>query len=66
MLILIIFFHLVYIFQSNLNTSHVNLNHEKLYGLSVIDEYLNTSHVNLNPIKLLRQKGVLEFKYISC
>ena len=44
--------------NSNLNTSHVNVNQKLLHILRNLQLYLNTSHVNVNPL-------ILSHSYIS-
>ena len=50
----------------NLNTSHVNVNHEVVKYTVKDNNHLNTSHVNVNRPSAGDAYQINGFKYISC
>ena len=54
-------------YDSNLNTSHVNVNRYPYIAIVAAQDYLNTSHVNVNLFDNSEiKKEYISFKYISC
>ena len=58
--------HLNLAINTNLNTSHVNVNHEVVKYTVKDNNHLNTSHVNVNRPSAGDAYQINGFKYISC